>query len=172
MDGERSPSPSMRPDHPINNAAFFKKEGVIGSVKKPRTLASVLNKKGKVEGINNSIKKSQLVQPKAHTRNINASGSVSNIPGIKKVSYYSQTLYNQSKRYRADHPEKVLGDTGSVEHSKKAPTKVNKVQPKGVKLAKFDLLDAKIDNSRTKTPKKSTISRVRAIADQLAWRIR
>jgi hypothetical protein len=139
MDCERSPSPSIRPDHPINHAAFFKKEGIPGSVKKPRTLASVLTKKNKPDGLNNSVKKSKLVQPKAHTRNIIASGSGSNISGIKKVSYYSQTLYNQSKRYRATHPEKVMGDTGSVDHSKKATVEVKRVQSKGVKITKFDL---------------------------------
>ena len=30
MDMERSPSPTMRPDHPLNKASFFKREGIPG----------------------------------------------------------------------------------------------------------------------------------------------
>lgn len=159
---ERSPSPSARPDHPMNKPTFFKKDNNDNKNRKVKTLASVLEKKSKKQedkNLNNSARGSKLIAPKVQTlKDSNEPIQSTGIPSISKTSYYTRAIYNQSRKHKTSAPSKVYSDTGS-DYSAKNPdpkkmTAISRIQTKGVKLAKFDLIDAEKQESRTKTPKK------------------
>lgn len=167
MDVERSPSPSCRPEHPMNAGLMFRKNDSTGGNKKPRTLASVLekqNKKDTTHSMNSSLKGKKLVTPAAFMRKEQESEPESikpNVQSVKKTSYYTQSLYSQSKKYKTTGSSRMNADAGSednVRPSDKKPTLVNRMA-KGVKLAKFDLCDSNAQNNRTKTPRKTGIQR-------------
>jgi ribosomal protein S17 len=124
------------------------------------------------------MKSSKMVQPKVHLR---ASSKQANDISVKttqyrKGSYYSQTLMNHSKKYKTGNPSsKLVSDTGSVEQT--APTSHTKkyeinrpTNEKGVKLAKFDL-SSNANHSRTKTPVKSSSSKVSLIYPKIVRKI-
>lgn len=130
---------------------------------KPQLLCQRNKVNKPTENVTNTVKESKLVQPKVQVKVEEPETTPrSNIPSVSKPSYYTQSLYNQSKKYKTNQGGKVFGDTGSVENAQKKPTKVSQVNhaTKGVKLAKFDLLESKDMNSRTRTPKKVGIKNV------------
>ena len=167
MEIERSPSPSCRPEHPMHPGLMFRKNDSTGAQKKPRTLASVLEKhtkKDHTHSMNSSLKGKKLVTPGAFLRKEHEPDTESlksSVQNVKKASYYTQSLHNQSKKYKTSVNSKAHGDTGaddSVKPCDKKPTIVNRMT-KGVKLAKFDLCDSTVQNNRTKTPRKTGIER-------------
>jgi hypothetical protein len=133
IDDERSPSPSLRPDHPMNKPSFFKKDIIGVTSRKPKTLASVLEKKSRVQenlGLSKTERRSKLVAPKVHVKkDLDDTGS----------------------------------DTSAKNSEVKKTSGISRIQPKlvkrpskAVKLAKFDLIDGNANTSRTKTPQKSS----------------
>jgi hypothetical protein len=99
---ERSPSPSLRPDHPMNKPSFFKKDSKDVISRKPKTLASVLEKKNKVQensGSSKTERGSKLVAPKVHgKKDLDEPNQSTGIPKVKKTSYYNQAIYNQARK--------------------------------------------------------------------------
>jgi len=150
-----------RPDYPNNKGGFL--ANPTGAKHRQKTLASVLEKK-KAQGsakasesnLNRSIKNSRLVQPTTIVRQ--DSKESLNKHQTSRPSYYTKSLQSQtqSKKVKEENSKKVIGDTGSVDIN----SKNQKVKPvvsrlhKGVKHTQFNLVDAKVQDSRTKTPVK------------------
>ncbi|CAI2384534.1 unnamed protein product [Moneuplotes crassus] len=160
---ERSPSPTARPDHPTSKANFFKKERSIPGIKrKPKTLASVLEKKSKelASGKTKRCPNKDNAKAMATRKNSSPKGREnSKIATIKKASYYTQSIYNQSKekRERSNNIQTLI--KSRIPSAKTIrPQPEAKFNQKGVKRAKFDLTTMSSPKNRTMTPKK-TISK-------------
>jgi hypothetical protein len=101
IENERSPSPSLRPDHPMNKPSFFKRDGKGVTSRKPKTLASVLERKNKVQensGSSKTERRSNIVAPKVIVKkDLDEPYQSTGIPKIKNTSYYNQAIFNQKK---------------------------------------------------------------------------
>ena len=157
---DKSPSPSARPDYPSNKGTFLSNNGM----KKPRTLASVLEKQNKdpkiskvsEQDFNSSIKGSRLIKPtQIEKQRIEGNKGKVEPKSASKVNNYNQSL-SQSQKSKDCPIKGIVGDTGSADTSAKSiKDRITGLAPtKGVKHAKFDLTDSVNTNNRTQTPKK------------------
>lgn len=151
-----------RPDHPLNSPNFFSKTSQpINSARKPRTLASVLQKKNAsnhTEALESSLKKSKLQKPtNVQTLKNDKSGDLNVEQKLVKGKYYEQTLKMQNQPNKEIIKKNITGDTGSSDMKTKmnATSKIPTTKV-AVKRTKLNLFEEKNDiNSRTMTPKKT-----------------
>lgn len=149
---DKSPSPASRPEYPANKGTFL--SNAQNGMKKPRTLASVLEKQNKevksskltYRNVNNSNKESKLIKP-TNVENVKSMHEKEPTEHKSASKIGSRTFgFNSSIKAKPTSAKGVVGDTGSADTGMKSIK--DRITggigaSKAVKHAKFDLTDSK-----------------------------
>ena len=149
---DKSPSPASRPEYPMNKGTFL--SNAQNGMKKPRTLASVLERQNKEvksskltqRNLNSSIKESKLVKPTNldKDKTIDKKEESENKSASKTIAH--PFALTHSVKTKVSGSKGVVGDTGSADTAVKSIKEriTNGIGAnKTIKHAKFDLTDSK-----------------------------